>query len=198
MKHGVMTAFCLAIVLAGPTWAVAQSSPLPPSPPLPPTASQGERVRIIERDVEFIGPRRGGPEVGIDTWELTPRMLTRLADELALTPAQQGKIAEIMATYRPKMRDIREQLMNESRRLRDTGPEASDFDTLSRSAAARVGGLSADLVTQGSALRKEVWGVLTPEQRSQLERRQAQRQERREERRERRWQSKEKERHERD
>jgi Spy/CpxP family protein refolding chaperone len=181
MRQIVMMGCWVAIVSTSLDAALAQSPP--PPPPVPAV----DEVRIIERDFEFIGSRRGGPEVGIDTWEITPRMLSRLADELALTPAQQGKITEIMATYRPKMRAMREQLMNESRQLRDVAPAASDFDARSTAAADRVGALSADLVKQGSALRKQVWEVLTPEQRSRLEQRQDDMRERREERRER-WQ----------
>lgn len=183
MSRDVMIGFGVLILTAGMSNSFAQT---PPAPPLPPTAPGASEIRIIERDVEFLGSRRGALDVGIDTWELTPGMLGRLADELALTPAQQGQITEIMATHRPKMRQIREQLRQESRQLREIGPETRDFDARSQASAERVGTLSAELVTQGSVLRKQVWNVLTPEQRLQLEQRQSQLRERRYERFERR------------
>lgn len=178
MKHLLMARLWGLVVLTSMSVAVAQSVSPPPPPP-PPSAPDTDEIRIIERDFEFIGPRRSGSELGIETWELTPRMLTRMADELALTPAQQGKITEIMATYRPKMRELRRQLMSESQQLRQLGPEADDFDVRSKAAADRMGALSADLVVQGSALRKQVWGVLTPEQRVRLAQRQGNMRERR-------------------
>ena len=186
MKHisNVVCWSILAVGSAGP--GLAQSAPPPPLPPAPLADESGAReIRIIERNVEYVGGRRDGLDAGIETWEMTPRMLSRMADELGLSPAQQGKITEIMATYRPKLREVREQLAKESRELRDLGPDARDFDAMSKAAAAQVGSLSAALVEQGSALRKEVWSVLTPEQRKILQQRQTQMRERMQDRRER-------------
>ena len=68
---------------------------------------------------------------------------------------------------------------------------------MSKTAANKVGSLSAALVEQGSALRKEVWNVLTPEQRKTLQQRQSQMRERMQDRRER-WQKRWERRPERD
>lgn len=112
-------------------------------------------------------------------------MLERMADELQLTPAQQGKITEIMANHRPKMRQLREQWAEESRQLREMGPQDADFDARSQAAAARIGALSSSMVEQNAVLRREVWGVLTPDQRVTLQQRQGEMRERMQERRQR-------------
>ena len=198
----ILKAVCgsiLAVGGAGLGWAQsAPPEPLPPVPPAPLVGDSGQReIRIIERNVDFLGSRRGGRDAVFETWEMTPQMLGRMADELGLSPAQQGKITELMATYRPKLRELREQFAKESRQFRDIGPDTQDFDAMSKTAANKVGSLSAALVEQGSALRKEVWNVLTPEQRKTLQQRQSQMRERMQDRRER-WQKRWERRPERD
>jgi hypothetical protein len=69
---------------------------------------------------------------------------------------------------------LREELRVESRQLRDIGPQDRDFDTRSKAAAARIGSLSTEMVQQGASMRKQVWAVLTPEQRGKLQARQQQ------------------------
>ncbi|NBX45377.1 MAG: hypothetical protein EBR00_10150 [Gammaproteobacteria bacterium] len=182
MKQKHYAVLCLAALVGSTGFAWAQNpAPIPPPPP----GTEEIEVEVLERDFEFMGPRGGGHEMRIDSWEISPRMLTRMADELQLTPAQQGKITEIMATQRPAVRKLREELRAESRQLRDIGPQDRDFDTRSKAAAARIGSLSSEMVQQGANLRKQVWAVLTPEQRGKLQARQQQMRDRMQHRRER-------------
>ena len=182
MKQKHYAALYLAALASSTGFAWAQSpAPIPPPPP----GTEEMEVEVLEQDFEFMGPRGGGHEMRIDSWEISPRMLTRMADELQLSPAQQGQITEIMATQRPAVRKLREDLRAESRQLRDIGPQDRDFDTRSKAAAARIGSLSTEMVQQGADLRKQVWAVLTPEQRSKLQARQQQMRDRMQHRRER-------------
>ena len=182
-----MKSMCYAIlgsvVFAGSVDLASAQSGAPVAPLTP--SVQEQEIEVFERSFQFIGPRGGARDMGIDSWELSPNMLMRMADELQLTPAQQGQIAELMATQRPTMRKLREEMRQQSRELRETGPQDNDFDTRSQATAARIGALSAQMVEQGAALRKGVWAILTPEQRVELGQRQQKMRERMQQRRER-------------
>jgi len=97
-----------------------------------------------------------------------PRMLERMADELGLTPQQRGKLTEHMATHRPEMRKLREDMQKARQALREVNPTDAKYDATVAATAKQVGDLSAKMVKESAVLRAKVWGELTVEQRAKL------------------------------
>lgn len=132
----------------------------PPPPPLPP------RV-IIRRAGE--GPAEMWSMGDFDGDDFAnPRMLERMADELGLTPQQRGKLTEHMATHRPEMRKLREDMQKARQALREVNPTDAKYDATVAATAKQVGDLSAKMVKESAVLRAKVWGELTVEQRAKL------------------------------
>jgi Spy/CpxP family protein refolding chaperone len=142
---------------------------------------QGERRemrRIIIRGDE-VGPRGMGVGGGMGMGAmgaigaigsfLDTRSVESMTRGLDLTPQQLGKMTEYVATARPEMRKLAEEMSAESRRLRELSPSDAKYATTSAEIAKRVGDLTGRLVEQNSALRAKVWGLLTPEQRIKAE-----------------------------
>ena len=176
-----------AAAMTGSAMLVAQMPPAPPAPPVPPGATvvmespQGERRemrRIIIRGDE-VGPRGMGVGGGMGMGAmgaigaigsfLDTRSVESMTRGLDLTPQQLGKMTEYVATARPEMRKLAEEMSAESRRLRELSPGDAKYATTSAEIAKRVGDLTGRLVEQNSALRAKVWGLLTPEQRIKAE-----------------------------
>lgn len=176
-----------AAAMTGSAMLVAQMPPAPPAPPVPPGATvvmespQGERRemrRIIIRGDE-VGPRGMGVGGGMGMGAmgaigaigsfLDTRSVESMTRGLDLTPQQLGKMTEYVATARPEMRKLAEEMSAESRRLRELSPSDAKYATTSAEIAKRVGDLTGRLVEQNSALRAKVWGLLTPEQRIKAE-----------------------------
>jgi Spy/CpxP family protein refolding chaperone len=176
-----------AAAMTGSAMLVAQMPPAPPAPPVPSGATvvmespQGERRemrRIIIRGDE-VGPRGMGVGGGMGMGAmgaigaigsfLDTRSVESMTRGLDLTPQQLGKMTEYVATARPEMRKLAEEMSAESRRLRELSPSDAKYATTSAEIAKRVGDLTGRLVEQNSALRAKVWGLLTPEQRIKAE-----------------------------
>jgi Spy/CpxP family protein refolding chaperone len=176
-----------AAAMTGSAMLVAQMPPAPPAPPVPPGATvvmespQGERRemrRIIIRGDE-VGPRGMGVGGGMGMGAmgaigaigsfLDTRSVESMTRGLDLTPQQLGKMTEYVATARPEMRKLAEEMSAESRRLRELSPSDAKYATTSAEIAKRVGDLTGRLAEQNSALRAKVWGLLTPEQRIKAE-----------------------------
>jgi Spy/CpxP family protein refolding chaperone len=176
-----------AAAMTGSAMLVAQMPPAPPAPSVPPGATvvmespQGERRemrRIIIRGDE-VGPRGMGVGGGMGMGAmgaigaigsfLDTRSVESMTRGLDLTPQQLGKMTEYVATARPEMRKLAEEMSAESRRLRELSPSDAKYATTSAEIAKRVGDLTGRLVEQNSALRAKVWGLLTPEQRIKAE-----------------------------
>lgn len=182
MKKLILLATTAA--MTGSVMSVAQMPPAPPAPPVPPGATvvmespQGERRemrRIIIRGDE-IGTRGGGLPGGMGMGAigaigsfLDTRSVESMTRGLDLTPQQLGKMTEYVATARPEMRKLAEEMSAESRRLRELSPGDAKYAATSAEIAKRVGDLTGRLVEQNSALRAKVWGLLTPEQRIKAE-----------------------------
>lgn len=175
-----------AAALAGSAIAVAQMPPPPPAPPgaaagattitmEAPNAERREMRRIIIRGDELgaRGPGMGLPG-GIATRGaigafLDTRSVESMTRGLDLTPQQLGKMTEYVATARPEMRKLADEMGAESRRLRELSPGDAKYSATSAEAAKRIGELTGRLVEQHAALRAKVWGLLTPEQRIKAE-----------------------------
>jgi Spy/CpxP family protein refolding chaperone len=162
-------------VLAAPTFA-DDAPPLPPLPPAfafsidPADGQGGDQPRVIIRRADGVGT---GMRMSFDEDEWNPRMLERMADDLALTPQQRGKLTEHMATHRPEMRKLREEMQQARQALREINPGDAKYDSSVNATAKQVGELSAKMVKESAVLRAKVWGELTPAQRSQLAEREA-------------------------
>lgn len=170
-----------AAALAGSAIAVAQMPPPPPAPPgatitmESPNGERREMRRIIIRGDELgaRGPGMGLPggvaAIGVIGPILDTRSVESMTRGLDLTPQQLGKMTEYVATARPEMRKLAEEMGAESRRLRELSPGDAKYSTTSAEVAKRIGELTGRLVEQNSALRAKVWGLLTPEQRIKAE-----------------------------
>ena len=167
-------AILTAAALLGSATALAQMPPPPPGAGGPgmegPPMERREMRRIIIRGEE--GPMgmphmRGRHGDGIlGALGLDPRPIERMANSLDLTPQQQGKVTEIIATVRPEMRKLSQDVATESRRLRDLDPADAKYAAQSAESAKKIGELSGRLAQQSADLRAKVWQVLTPEQRA--------------------------------
>jgi len=107
--------------------------------------------------------------------------MMRMARELDLTPEQRTKVRDLMQAARPKMDETRGQIRVLNQKLREADPNAKGYDTLVASTAKRVGELSAQRVQQRAQLQRQVWQVLTPEQRAKAEAKRADAKKRRDE-----------------
>lgn len=111
-----------------------------------------------------VGPGMGGGEL-LD-FDLQPRMLERMSEQLQLTPKQLGKLTEYSAEVRPQMQQMRQELAMQSRRLRELSPGAASYPADTADAAKKIGDLTARMAKQNAELRAKMWQELTPEQRS--------------------------------
>ena len=95
--------------------------------------------------------------------------MMRMARELGLSPEQRNQLRGLMQAARPKMEDLRGQIRAETRKIRDADPGAKGFDALVASSSKRVGELTAQLVQQRAQMQRQVWQMLTPEQRTKAD-----------------------------
>lgn len=117
------------------------------------------------------GPPRRGPE----------QRMMRLSRELGLTPEQRTKVRGLMEASRPKMEELQGQIRAQRLKLREADPEAKGHDALVASTSKRIGELTAQREQQRAQLRRQVWQLLTPEQRAKAEARRAEAKKRRDE-----------------
>lgn len=96
-------------------------------------------------------------------------LLHRLGDELELTDAQLQTIRGLLESAQPNMQALREDMRTSAGQLRDTPPDAPNYAAVVAQASQKAGELASRLVTDGSQLRADIWQVLTPEQRTELQ-----------------------------
>lgn len=131
------------------------------------------------------GPyRHGGPGMGfMFPGMIGPELLHRLGDKLALTDEQRQTIEGLMESARPNIKAMHEEMRTSAERLRTTQPDDPNYATVVAQASQKAGELASRLVTDGSQLRTQIWQVLTPQQRTELQALQSQFRERVQERR---------------
>jgi Spy/CpxP family protein refolding chaperone len=105
----------------------------------------------------------------------SPRMLDRMAAELALSADQQQKLKGVFESARPEMEQVRDRARENADKLRSAQPGSANYDAVVSEVARNAGDLASRAVTNGAQLRTQVWAILTPEQRQKLETLQAQR-----------------------
>lgn len=171
-----------------------------------PAALDGRRVIMVQRDGDPVGGAADGPEVrrrvlimrngegpeGPMIPELGPdgpRMaglrapddMMRMVRDLDLTPEQRTKARGLMDASRPKMDELDSQIRAQRSKLRDADPGAKGYDALVASSAKRIGELTAQGEQQRAQLRRQVWELLTPDQRAKAETKRSEAKKRRDE-----------------
>lgn len=93
------------------------------------------------------------------------RHLARMAKELKLTDAQQGKVEALLKGEKERVAPLREKLMESRKKLRQAA-EADTFDEAAvKALAASQANLQAELMVSRAGTHSRINAILTPEQR---------------------------------
>jgi Spy/CpxP family protein refolding chaperone len=162
-RHIFLT-LAAAIVLAAPTTVLAQTGPGPGDGSGSGGAWGGDQGR------HGGGHGRFGDHEGGDGLRFFEHMLPRLAEELGLSDEQLSEIQTIVDTARPKIEDSAQKL----REGRETYREAIEDPTYFNEEAFRAHAeaqhsIQTELGVVVGQAKADVFSVLTPEQREQLE-----------------------------
>jgi Spy/CpxP family protein refolding chaperone len=174
----LVVAAALALPLALPSAAGAQTSPEAARPPAGMPGGErdhgggpgGKGVRM-----------HGGPGMMMPGMET--HMLMRMADELALSPEQRQTIRGFFSSAQPGFQKLHEQMRANTKLMLDTQPDDPKYQTVVQQVSQSSAELAQQMVLQSSQLRTQVYGVLTPEQKTKLKAKQSEMQARWEERR---------------
>jgi Spy/CpxP family protein refolding chaperone len=180
-------AAAVAVVSVGaaavPAAARAQSNPA--AAPAPTGAAAGEPAK---REGMRDGPRDGkgmrmhdGPGMMMPGME--SHMLIRMADELGLSTEQRQTIRGFFGAAQPGFRSLHEQMRANTRLMLNTQPDDPRYQSVVQQVSQASAELAQQMVLQSSQLRTQVYGVLTPEQKTKLKAKQAEMQSRWDERR---------------
>jgi len=178
-RHTRWKAAAVAALLAGLGTAQAQQAP---SPPATPGGMPGGMRH---------GPGGIGGMAGIDQpggLGGAQMMLGRMGEQLGLSEAQKQQVRGILESARPEMQSVREQMRANQQRLEATKPDDPAYQSGVAEVSRAAGELASRTVSNGAQVRKQVWAVLTPEQRTKAEALRAEMQARMKERREQRGQ----------
>ena len=126
------------------------------------------------------GPRMGGRGMQGPGGRGVERMM-RMSRELGFTPEQRTKMRGLIEASRPKMDELQGQLRAQRLKLREADPNAKGYDALVASTSKRIGELSAQREQRRAELRRQVWQLLTPEQRAKADTKRAEAKKRRDE-----------------
>ncbi len=108
-------------------------------------------------------------------------------EALDLTPEQRDAVEAIQAIYRPQLQALMDSSRNTRRALSETAPDDPDYATVVAEASQAAAEHASQLVLLSAEMRRELHGVLTPQQREKaLELRSTMREQRLQKRRERR------------
>lgn len=157
-----------AALLAGLGTAQAQQAASPPGMP----GGMGQGMGRMG-GLEMLG-ETGGAQA----------MLGRMGEQLGLSDAQKQQIRGILESARPEMQSVREQMRANRQRLEATKPDDPAYAAVVAEVSRAAGELASRTVSNGAQVRKQVWAVLTPEQRTKADALRAERQARMQERRE--------------
>lgn len=136
------------------------------------------------------GRAHGGAGMGMGAGPMTmpgmmhPGMFERMADELDLTTEQREKIRGYFEAARPGMQELAAKQRANAEQLMDAKPDDPKYASIVQKASQEAGALTTQMVQQGAQVRAQVYGVLTPEQRTKLAAKQAEMRQRMAERRE--------------
>jgi periplasmic protein CpxP/Spy len=94
--------------------------------------------------------------------------------QLNLTDDQKAKMKAIRESYAERNKPLREELRAKRQELRQASEGGTFNEALATQKLTEMASLQAKLMGQGFSLRQEMMGVLTPEQKTQLEQQKAQ------------------------
>jgi protein CpxP len=113
------------------------------------------------------------PPAGTHGWHHGP---WHLLGKLDLSAAQKQQIKDIMTTAHPQLQSLHEQMHANSLKLQQTKPTDPNYASIAAAVSQTHGSLSAQMMTQHSEIRAQVFKVLTPAQQTQLAALEAERQ----------------------
>ena len=105
------------------------------------------------------------PPPGPHGWHHGP---WHLLGKLDLSAAQKLEIKDIMATAHPQLQSLHEQMRANSLKLQQTKPTDPNYASIAAAVSQTHGSLSAQMMSQHSEIRAQVFKVLTPAQQTQL------------------------------
>ncbi len=94
--------------------------------------------------------------------------IARMGDQLGLSAEQRQSIKGIFDAARPQMQAMRESMRNQVDKLRGTQPDDPNYATVVAQVSQSAAELASKMVTDGSQLRSQVYGLLTKEQKAKL------------------------------
>ena len=133
----------------------------------PPAGAHAEHGRHAGKGARM----HGGPGMMMPGME--SHMLMRMADELGLSPEQRQTIRGFFDSAQPGFRKLHEQMRANTKLILDTQPDDPKYQTVVQQVSQSSAELAQQMVLQSSQLRTQVYGVLTPEQRTKLKAKQA-------------------------
>jgi protein CpxP len=113
------------------------------------------------------------PPAGTHGWHHGP---WHLLGKLDLSAAQKQQIKDIMTTAHPQLQSLHEQMRANSLKLEQTKPTDPNYASIAAAVSQTHGSLSAQMMSQHSEIRAQVFKVLTPAQQTQLAALEAERQ----------------------
>lgn len=151
---GIGAALLLTATATGFAWAASNAPATPAAPPEPPPPMAGHGH-----------PHEGGPMGGF----MPPMMMMgHLAEKLGLSAEQKTAVHKALDEARPGFESLHEQMRGDIDRLRHTRPDDPAYQGLVASASQSASQTAAQMVLQASQLRSRLFGILTPAQRDQL------------------------------
>ena len=125
------------------------------------TAATG--MSIASAAEEAAAPQAPAP--GSHGWHHGP---WHLLGKLDLSAAQKQQVKDIMTTAHPQLQSLHEQMRANSLKLQQTKPTDPNYASIAAAVSQTHGSLSAQMMTQHSEIRAQVFKVLTPAQQTQL------------------------------
>lgn len=133
------------------------------------TAATGMSIAVAAQEAAAPQPPPPGPH----GWHHGP---WHLLGKLDLSAAQKLEIKDIMTTAHPQMQSLHEQMRANSLKLEQTKPTDPNYASIAAAVSQTHGSLSAQMMSQHSEIRAQVFKVLTPAQQTQLAALEAERQ----------------------
>ncbi len=94
--------------------------------------------------------------------------IARMGDQLGLSAEQRQSIKGIFDAARPQMQAMRESMRVQADKLRGTQPDDPNYATVVAQVSQSAAELASKMVTDGSQLRSQVYGLLNKEQKAKL------------------------------
>jgi Spy/CpxP family protein refolding chaperone len=97
-----------------------------------------------------------------------PGALGRMGDQLGLSAEQRQSIKAVFDAARPQMQSMHESMHSNIEKLRGTSPDDPNYANVVAQVSQSAAELASRMVTEGSQIRSQVYGLLTKEQKAKL------------------------------